>query len=180
VAKRGRVLKAGRARISGRAVLECQVVHIADLAADPEYALPEMVTIGKIRTALGVPLLREGEPIGTLFLARQRVEPFTERQMELAATFADQAVIAIENVRLFDAEQQRTRELTQALEQQTATGEVLKVISSSPGELAPVFDTMLRNAMRVCEAKFGLMYRYENDDWAIMALQCDVPAAYAD
>ena len=84
VATREQVLKPGRDSISGRAVLECQVVHVADLAADPEYALPEMVTIGKTRTALGVPLLREGEPIGTLFLARQRVEPFTERQMELA------------------------------------------------------------------------------------------------
>src|SRR5215467_14223122 len=128
VVTREQVLKPGRDSISGRTVLECRVVQVADLASDHENATTEMVTIGKIRTALGVPLLREGEPIGTLFLARQRVEPFTERQMELAATFADQAVIAIENVRLFEAEQQRTRELSESLQQQTATSKVLEVI----------------------------------------------------
>ena len=157
VATREQVLKPGRDSISGRAVLECQVVHVADLAVDPEYALPEMVTIGKIHTALGVPLLREGEPIGTLFLARQRVEPFTERQIEMAATFADQAVIAIENTRLFEAEQQRTRELTESLEQQTATSDVLRVISSSPTDIQPVLETIGERAEKLCDAEISVV-----------------------
>ena len=92
---------------------------------------------------------------------RSRVERFTEKQIELVATFADQAVIALENVRLFEAEQQRTRELTESLEQQTATADVLRVISSSPGELEPVFQAMLANAVRICDAKFGVMFRYD-------------------
>src|SRR5207237_2288261 len=117
--------------------------------------------VGGFRTVLGVPLLREGMPIGVIMLTRNTVRPFTDKQIELVETFADQAVIAIENVRLFEAEQERTRELTESLEQQTATSEVLQVISSSPGELEPVFEAMLANATRVCEASYGNLWLCE-------------------
>ena len=102
-------------------MLDGKVIHIADVQADPQYALVEQRTVGKYRTVLGVPLMREGTPIGVIVLTRDAVRPFTDKQIELVTTFADQAVIAIENVRLFEAEQQRTRELTKSLEQQTAT-----------------------------------------------------------
>src|SRR5436309_8159592 len=108
---------------------------------------------------LGVPRLGQGSVVGVMALARPSVQPFTVKQIELVTTFADQAVIAIENVRLFDEVQERTRELTASLEQQTATSEVLGVISSSPGELEPVFDAMLANATRICEANYGILFR---------------------
>src|SRR6202008_816555 len=101
-------------------------------------------------------------PVWLFLLHRAAVRPFTEKQIKLVETFADQAVIAIENVRLFDAEQQRTRELAESLEQQTATADVLSVISSSPGDLDPVFTAMLKNAMRICEAQFGVLLLHEN------------------
>ena len=132
-----------RGTSAGRAFLERKIVHILDVLADPEYTYPvrsaDNSKVDASRTLLGVPLLREGSPIGVMTLGRKSVRPFTDKQIELAETFADQAVIAIENVRLFEAEQQRTRELTESLEQQTATSEVLQVISSSPGDLEPVF-----------------------------------------
>jgi GAF domain-containing protein len=150
-----------RGSVSGRAVLEGGVVHIEDVLADSEFTLLDAQKLGRFRTVLAIPLLREGIAIGALFLTRSEVEPFTQNQVNLLTTFADQAVIAIENVRLFDEVQARTRALSESLEQQTATSEVLRVISSSPGELGPVFETMLENAVRICEAKFGTMYRYE-------------------
>ena len=132
-------------------------MHIEDVLADPEYSVTEYQRTFGYRTVLSVPLLHEGSTIGVFALTRDVVEPFSDRQIELATTFADQAVIAIENVRLFDEVQARTRELTEALEQQTATSEVLQVISSSPGELEPVFQAMLANAVRICEANFGTL-----------------------
>jgi signal transduction histidine kinase len=136
-------------------------VHILDAQTDPEYELNEALKIGDVHTILGVPLLREGNLVGVLVLARKTVRAFTEKQIELVTTFADQAVIAIENVRLFDEVQARTKDLTESLERQTATSEVLQVISSSPNELEPVFRTMLENATRICGAEFGNLFLYE-------------------
>ena len=150
-------------------MLEGKVVHIPDVRADPEYTFVEGQKLGAYRTALGVPMLRDGVTIGVLALTRSDVRPFTDKQIELVSTFADQAVIAIENARLFEAEQQRTRELSESLEQQTATSEVLKVISSSPGELEPVFKAMLENATRICGAKFGNLFRFDGTDFQLAA-----------
>src|SRR5262249_2659427 len=153
--------KPGRGSVVGRALIEGQSVHVADVLGDPEYAHVDVQQRAGFRTGLAVPLLREGSPIGVIALTRRTVQPFSANQIELVNTFADQAVIAIENVRLFDEVQARTRDLTEALEQQTATSEVLHVISSSPGELQPVFDALLANATRLCEAKFGALHLLE-------------------
>ena len=142
----------GRGSLVGRTVLDRKTVHLPDCLADPEYKALELQKLGHFRSILGVPLLREGVPIGVIALMRAVVLPFTDKQIELVSTFADQAVIAIENVRLFDEVQAKTRDLTESLEQQTATSEVLEVISASPGELEPVFQKMLENATRVCGA----------------------------
>src|SRR5262245_37306538 len=148
-----------RGNVVGRSVVDCKTVHVHDVTSESDE-FPEGQAIARrigVRTLLSVPLLREKEVIGTLLLRRTEMRPFTQKQIELAETFADQAVIAIENVRLFDEVQARTRDLSEALEQQTATSEVLRVISSSPGELKPVFDAMLRNAVRICGAKYGML-----------------------
>src|SRR5262249_36265569 len=145
-----------------------------------EYAMPDYQVVANNRTMLGVPLLRDGMPLGTITLWKTRVEPFTKKQIELVTTFADQAVIAIENTRLFEAEQQRTRELRDSLEQQTATSEVLRVISSSPGELEPVFAAMLVNAAQLCTASYGVMWLREGDGFRSAALHGPLPAAYIE
>jgi transcriptional regulator with GAF, ATPase, and Fis domain len=165
--------------VIGRVLLECKSVQIEDVLADPEYHFHENARLGGYRTLLGVPLLREGTPIGMVNLMRTDVRPFTEKQIELLETFADQAVIAIENSRLFEAEQQRTRELTESLDQQTATSEVLQVISSSPGDLQPVFATMLENAVRICAANSGTIYRWDGEVFHLVATHNmpDSPAA---
>ena len=172
-------LQLDRGSATGRAALEGRAIHIPDALADPEYRAAGYHKAFGYRSMLAIPLLREGTAIGTFTLTRDEVNPFTEKQKELATTFADQAVIAIENVRLFEAEQQRTAELTESLEQQTATSEVLRVISSSPGELEPVFETILANAARICDAKFGSLYRYDNGTFEPVAL-FDAPPALAE
>ena len=133
------------------------------MSRNPEFTFREAARLGDYRTLLGVPLLREGIPIGVLVLQRAAIRPFTETQIKLVETFADQAVIAVENTRLFEAEQQRTRELTESLDQQTATSEVLQVISRSAFDLRPVLDTLVESAARLCEADFAFIFQRSGD-----------------
>ena len=158
-----------------RMVAAKSVIHVADLAAEQAYANRNPTTVaavelGRTRTFVAVPMLKGNELIGGLYLSRQEVRPFTDKQIELVQNFAAQAVIAIANARLLNELRQRTSDLsqrttdlTESLEQQTATSEVLQVISSSPGDVQPVFATMLENAVRICDAKFGGAYRREGD-----------------
>jgi two-component system, NtrC family, sensor kinase len=177
----GSVRPITRGLVIGRAVIDRTTVHVPDLQA-AENEFPEGAESARRyghRTTLATPLLRQGKPVGAILIRRMEVRPFTEKQITLLKTFADQAVIAIENVRLFDEVQARTRELTEALEQQTATSEVLQVISSSPGELEQVFQSMLENAVRICEANFGILFRYDGEVFNTAAL-VGVPRAYAE
>src|SRR5262249_26400854 len=162
----------------GRALLEGKVVHIPDVLADPNYTFVEGQKLAGFRTILTVPMLREGAPIGVLGVSRREVRPFTDKQIELVITFADQAAIAIENARLFDDVQARTRDLSESLQQQTATADVLKVISSSPGNLDPVFDAILENATQICQARFGTLNLCEGDALRRVALH-NPPPEYA-
>jgi two-component system, NtrC family, sensor kinase len=169
-----------RRSAAARAILERGFVQIPDINADPDYVLGAQAVVGGYRSVVGVPILRDGLPIGSIAVARAQAGLLPDRQIELLKTFADQAAIAIENVRLFEAEQQRTRELSESLEQQTATSEVLKVISSSRGELEPVFDAMLTSATHICEAKFGTLYLRDGDGFRAVAATRDAPPAYIE
>ena len=159
-------LRPGPQGAARKAAFERRTIHVADLLAEPGFApmdafATSVQQLEQARTVLAVPLLRQTELLGVIAIWRREVRPFTEQQVALVRTFADQAVIAIENAKLFDEAQARTRDLSEALAQQTATSQVLGVISSSPGELEPVFQAMLENAVRICEAKFGVLNLHE-------------------
>src|SRR4029453_6952919 len=168
----------------GRVARTKQVVHIPDARAEHEVWVerdPYFVTATELsgaRTLLIVPMLNEGKLVGAIAIYRQAVHPVTEKKAELATNFARQAVIATENTRLLNELRQRTDDLSEALEQQTATSEVLRVISRSPGELDPAFATMLGNAVRICEASFGNLLLYEGDVFRHVALH-NAPKVWA-
>ena len=149
----------GQGSVIGRTILHRKTIHVPDVLADAEYTMAETAQKADLRTALGVPLLREGNPIGVILVGRHAVQPFTDKQIDLVETFADQAVIAIENVRLFDEVQARTRDLTESLQQQTATADVLKVISRSTFDLQTVLSALIESAARLCSADQGAITR---------------------
>ena len=159
-----------------------KLFHLADITSLPTYGdklRKATIKLAGARSLIGVPMIKDGEVIGAIVIYRQEVRPFSEKQVELVKNFAAQAVIAIENTRLLNDLRQRTDDLTESLDQQTATSEVLKVISSSPGELEPVFKAMLENATRICEAKFGNLWLRDGDAFRAVALH-GAPPAYGD
>jgi signal transduction histidine kinase len=164
--------------VIGRALLEARAVQVADVLAEPNYALIEVQRIGGFRTVLGIPLIREGTPIGVFGLARNSVRPFSDKQIELVKTFADQAVIAIENVRLFDEVQARTRELSEALEQQTATSDILGVMAASETNIQPVLQAVAESACRLCEAYDSVIRLCEGERLRVRAHHGPIPVDF--
>ena len=178
--ERQTLIAPGPGTLIGRAAMNRQVVRIDDAWSDPLYEKKEQAKLGPgFRSMMGVPLMRDGEAIGVIGLARSRVEPFAEREVDLVTTFADQAVIAIENVRLFEAEQQRTQELTESLEQQTATSKVLDVISRSAFDLRAVFEAVIESSVRLCGAERGFIYRFDGETFR-MASSYNAPPLMAE
>jgi signal transduction histidine kinase len=175
--RRNPLIRPGPGNILFRAVQTKQAVQVADVATE-EGSTIVLAKLAGARTVLGVPLLKDNEEIGAIGIYRQEVRPFTDKQIELVQNFASQAVIAIENTRLLNELRQRTTDLSESLEQQTATSEVLRVISSSPGDLEPVFQAMLANATRICEASFGNLLLYEGDEFRRVALH-NAPQTWA-
>jgi GAF domain-containing protein/anti-sigma regulatory factor (Ser/Thr protein kinase) len=184
--RRNPVIHPNPATTLGRAMTTKQPVQTADIQgyapdnidADSGTTGLKLVKLAGARTVLAVPMVKESELVGAIIIYRQEVLPFTDKQIELVQNFGAQAVIAVENTRLLNELRQRTDDLTESLEQQTATSEVLKVISSSPGELTPVFESMLENAVRICEASFGNLLLYENNAFRHVALY-NAPQAWA-
>src|SRR6516165_4796324 len=166
-----------------RAVATKRAVQTADAANDPanqdDPNRRKFVAATGVRSFIVVPILKDNEVVGVINVFRQEVRPFTDKQIAVLESFAAQAVIAIENTRLLNELRQRTDDLSEALEQQTATSEVLKVISSSPGDLQPAFDAMLANATRLCEAKFGTLYLYDGEAFHTASLH-NAPPAFAE
>ena len=153
---------------TGRAAFERRTIHNVDVQADPEYTYGGY-QVDPYRTVLATPMLKANELLGVILIYRHEVLPFTNSQIALIETFAAQAVIAIENTRLLNELRQRTDDLSEALQQQTATSQVLQVISTSPGDLEPVFEAMLENATRVCDAKFATLYLRDADAFLAVA-----------
>jgi two-component system, NtrC family, sensor kinase len=168
-------VKPDRSSGSGRALSEGVVVHIPDVQSDPEYRFDAAQRLGEFRTLLGVPMLREGTPIGVLALTRSEVRPFTDKQIELVTTFADQAAIAIENVRLFDEVQEKTRELSEALVHQTGSANILRVIASSPTDVGPVLKAIVESACELCEAYDAVLVLRHDDELRAGAHHGKVP-----
>ena len=170
--------RAGRGSATSRVIASGKVEMIPDVLKDPDMEMPANSLI-KIRAALGVPMLRDNQVEGVLVLTRPESGPFTKSQIDLVQTFADQAMIAIENARLFDEVQTKTADLQESLQHQIATSEVLKVISRSPGELRPVFEAVLENATRICDAGFGTLFRFDGNAF-YFAADVGTPAALAE
>ena len=159
----------GGGSLTGRVAIERRTLHVPDARADPNYRWSEWLDISGFRTFLSVPLLRDGIVTGVIALARSEVKPFSDKQIELVTTFADQAVIAIENVRLFEEVQARTRELEESLNYQTATSDVLNVISRSAFDLPTVLDTLTASAARLCEADTAIIRRRDGELYPLAA-----------
>jgi GAF domain-containing protein len=168
-----------RSTITGRTLLEGKVIHVPDMHADPDYTFSEAQRLsGDPRTFLGVPLLREGNSVGALVLLRRSMRPFTDKQIELVTTFADQAVIAIENVRLFDEVQAKTRDLTEALTYQTGSSNILRVIASSPTDVKPVLNAIVESACELCEADDALATLRDGDELVFQAQHGSIPVVW--